>query len=163
MRKISSLALILALALSAHADPGDLTFCHFGPKLKVIDPVVTGNDSCAGTAKIQGVLWECAPSSQVGERVRKFHSQLLDQAKGACEEHCANRAPHCKGALVFTSRCGLRTTEDDALIVGKRFGCRTDCAGGAFAYCSIFDAGFRTGDARDLASQSPNCRCSSSR
>jgi len=137
---------------------GELTFCHFGPKLKVSDQVMA-SDKCTGTAKVQGVMWKCVPSDKVETEIVGFQRQLIEVAAQECKRHCERREKGCKGLFIAPSSCGLATDREDAVIMGKRQGCRKDCQGRAFAYCSIYDAGFRTDDPELMIRQTPNCRC----
>ena len=160
---------LLILCLSpAHAwsvEDGEMTFCKFGPKFKMFEPVVTkgntwgSNDSCSGTVKVQGVYWECTNPSLVTPKVTEFKDKLRKQAIEECQKHCSRRGRSCMGRLITSGRCGLQTDRDDAAIMGKRMGCRSDCSGQAFAYCSLYDAAFQSEDSSRIAKQAPNCQC----
>lgn len=143
---------------------GDMTFCHFGPKFKVIQPEVRsekwgGKDPCTGSVKVQGVYWECARSDKVESKIFEFQNKLRKQAQGECQKHCARRGSRCVGELRLSRSCGLQTDQEDSVIMGKRMGCRQDCSGQSFAYCSLYDAAFRSEDEDRIKKQTPNCYC----
>jgi hypothetical protein len=157
----------LFLSLSAHArdeDSDELTFCKFGPKTKAIEKAVVvapqgATDPCTGIGKIQGVMWECTEPGKVERRVEEMRERLNEVAGDQCRKLCAERAPGCQGKLIVRASCGLQTSRDEAVLLGKRFGCRKDCQGPAFSYCSLFDAGFRTEEPVLTPKQPGNCQC----
>jgi hypothetical protein len=165
------IVITLLMAASVHArgpaSEGELTFCHFGPKMKVLDPVVgkagqaqaPRTDLCTGSAKIQGVLWECGSLDRLEGRVAGFRERLFGLARKECERHCGARAKGCVGRMEKPEKCGLETDREDAITMGKRMGCRKDCAGPHFAYCSLYDGGFRSEDPEMISKQAPNCSC----
>jgi hypothetical protein len=164
---------------SGSKDEGELSFCRFGPKLKVLSPTVAGEgmgaagsalsqasqgsptspDKCSGTAKIQDVLWECNQPSKISTTLDRFRRKIAEDAKAECELHCSRRASGCKGKFVMPAKCGLETDREDAVELGKRLGCRSDCEGKAFIYCSLLNAGYKSEDPELIAKQKPNCRC----
>jgi hypothetical protein len=153
-------------ASAAHADgleEGKLSFCRFGPKIKITHVVVDDKPKgnvCNGSAKIQGVMWECQSPEKVEELVYGYRKNLGKLASDECTRHCESRASHCKAKFLTPQACGLTVDHEDALALGKKFGCRADCSGNAFVYCSLFDAGFQTEDDARMAKESPNCYCS---
>ncbi len=144
---------------------GEMTFCHFGPKFKLVEASYARNrsfnknDKCSGMAKVQGVYWECAQPGQVEAKVAGFREQLRKQALSECQKHCARRGNNCTGRLLNSGKCGLQTDREDAITLGKRMGCRNDCPGQAFAYCSLYDGAFRSDDSERIAKQPANCEC----
>jgi hypothetical protein len=142
------------------AKTGPLTFCRFGPKVKILeprkDPLGSG---CPGGAKIQGVFWECTTADRVESKIQDFRKSLTDIAIAQCKKFCANRAPGCEGKMDTVFRCGLQTDREDAVIMGKKLGCRKDCTGKAFAYCSLYNIGFLTDDVQFMETQPTNCHC----
>jgi hypothetical protein len=146
---------------ASSADEGELTFCHFGPKLKVLFPADTGKpgDKCTGNAKVQVLQWDCVPPEKAEKTVEDLRKALIAQAAEACTRHCANRTRDCIGKFDIPPKCGLGTDREDATILGKRFGCRSDCSGGAFAYCALYNSGFKTVEPELMAKQAPNCHC----
>lgn len=155
-------ALLMLAGTSAWADdPDQLTFCTFGPKLRVLEPETNDSkDKCTGSAKVQAILWECVPGMEVNGKVSDFLFKLNRAASAECSKHCSKRASGCQGKFVASKNCGLGTTREEAMIMGKRQGCRKECSGDHFAYCSIYDAGYRTVDGDRIATQKPNCFCS---
>jgi hypothetical protein len=151
-------------SLRGSEEMGEMTFCHFGPKFKVVFPVVRaeswgGKDLCTGSAKIQGVFWECTQPAHVEGKTSEFQDKLRKQARIECQNHCERRSARCVGELALSSRCGLQTNAEDAIIMGKRVGCRKDCTGQAFAYCSLYNSAFRSEDFDQISKQRPNCFC----
>jgi hypothetical protein len=141
---------------------GDLTFCDFGPKFRVLEPKIENpksSDHCTGTAKIQGVLWACADNGRNEQLVQDFRRRLNTQAERECQKHCSARQLGCEGHFLAPGRCGLQTDAEGAVALGKRMGCRKDCSGQVFSYCSLYDAGFRSEDPEKVSKQTPNCRC----
>jgi len=162
-----------------------LTFCRFGPKLKVLEQVFTptpadtlrtentgwvsrlwssvvrGDDpkGCSGTAKIQTVSWECGESTEAESHADRLLRQMLPLAEAECKKHCESRTHNCHGIFQPQARCGLMTDTEDAVAAGERYRCGKGCAGKGFIYCSIYDAGFKTDDPVLIAPQLPNCRC----
>ena len=159
--------LVLLLALSAFrqqtwagAEVGKLSFCLFGPKMKVLSVVKDHEgDPCTGSAKVQGVLWKCEAPDRVEDMTPDFRNQLNKLASAECAKHCAGRSPGCKSQFTQKVHCGLETDRENADAMGKRLGCRSDCAGPSFAYCSLYDAAFQTDDRERMKTQAPNCRC----
>lgn len=152
------------LTFSEDSENGEMTFCHFGPKFKLVFPSVRaatwgGKDRCTGSVKVQGVFWECTQPSKVTGKISEFQESLRKQAITECQKHCERRGPKCVGELTLAARCGLQTDREDSVIMGKRMGCRKDCTGQAFAYCSLYDAAFRSDDTDRIAKQAPNCFC----
>ncbi len=151
--------------LSALSGDGEMTFCKFGPKFKMHQPTVLRgqtldkNDSCTGSVKVQGVYWECVLPGNVESKVTDFKEKLKIQAVMECQKHCERRSRNCTGHLVVSGNCGLQTDRDEAVTMGKKMGCRNDCQGQAFAYCSLYDAAFRSEDDARMAKQPPNCQC----
>jgi len=150
---------VAAAALSEEND--DLTFCHFGPKILVQDPVVdpSDDDECRGTAKIQAVMWKCTKADLVETQTGIFKKELVKQATKECQQLCRRRDRKCSGRFEGKAGCGLENNREDAVIMGQRQGCRKDCDGPAFAYCSLYNAGFRSKDPEYMADARPNCRC----
>ncbi|MBI4925959.1 MAG: hypothetical protein HY843_08560 [Bdellovibrio sp.] len=142
-----------------------MTFCKFGPKFKLYESTETRTklwdkkDKCTGTVKIQGVYWSCVKPADVEEKVQEYKTKLKSQALIECQKHCERRGSNCIGELSITGGCGLKTDRDEALTMGQKMGCRKDCPGQSFAYCSLYDAAFRTEDADRISKQIPNCRC----
>jgi hypothetical protein len=170
VRLFLSTALVFALSVSSAGAPaassdedGKLTFCHFGPKMKVIEtaaPQSESGDSCSGTAKIQGVMWECGGVEQLSSKTERFRKELQKLAEEECSKHCSNRVRGCQGKVVRPFRYGLQTDSEDAIAAGKRVECGAGCPGQAFIYTSIYDAGFRTEDPSRTGKQAANCLCS---
>src|SRR4051812_36589428 len=126
-------ALLLFLISSiALADSGleenKLSFCHFGPKIKitnvVIDELPAGN-KCAGTAKVQGVLWECGTPDKVDQLVYSYRKNLSQLADEECTRHCEGRSRGCLGRFRPPTACALTVDREDAVALGKKFGCRS--------------------------------------
>jgi|GEM_PF-5642802 len=141
---------------------GHLTFCQFGPKIKVIETKLLepkDKNACTGWAKVQGIFWACGAADQNDMQILNFRNHLSKDAEVRCLEHCAARANGCEGIFKSPLRCGLQTDTADAAAMGSRLGCRKDCMGKAFTYCSIYDAGFRSEDPPKTAKQLPNCQC----
>ena len=83
---------------------GDMTFCHFGPKFKIISPnyshkntfnntntvnnTFKNNDYCTGTAKVQGVMYACVLPANVEVKVAESREQIRKQAIEECKKHC---------------------------------------------------------------------------
>lgn len=156
--------IILTLAVTgvvanAAEDPGELTFCTFGPKIKIVEPKFKTSAGCNGTAKIQGVLWECTPSLRAEAQIVDFRQKMLRLATKECSEFCRARGEGCLGRFEAPAKCGHETNREEASSLGKSFGCRKDCGGSSFVYCAIYHANFRTEDPREIADLPPNCRC----
>jgi hypothetical protein len=156
-----SLSLSTAVIPAGADDEGELTFCHFGPKLKVLFPETSGKpgDECTGNAKVQVLQWDCVAPEKVERTVEGFRKALVKQASEACTKHCTARGRGCTGKFDISPKCGLGTDREDGQILGKRFGCRGDCSGKAFAYCALYDSAFKTVEPELMAKQPPNCHC----
>ena len=149
----------------ADDDDGELSFCNFGPKVNVVtSPKETpsAEDPCADKVRVQGVLWKCGSPDRVDGTVEKFFKDLNEQAQEECNKHCERNGPNCHGIYTKKQACGLTTDREDAVALGKRFGCRKDCADGkAFMYCSIYNAGYQGPNPDRVLAQKPNCECRS--
>lgn len=148
-------------------DDGELTFCQFGPKVTVVadsfkkdSDSSSGGDRCSGTAKVQGVLWRCAQPEQAEKLIDEFRRELTRLGTKECQKLCSERGRGCKASFEIPVRCGLQTKREDAVALGKRFGCRKDCSGSAFVYCAIYDSSFRHNEPAMIERQRANCRCS---
>jgi hypothetical protein len=160
LKSIAAL-LVITVAWVAQAGPGELTFCRFGPKIKILEPRKPDftKGVCDGEVKVQGVLWECVPSTKVESTVTKFHTQLTREAVVECKKFCARLAPGCEGKFDQAEKRWLLTTREDAVVMGQEFGCRSSCSGQAFAYSSIYNVGYLTDDVAFIAKQPVNCKC----
>lgn len=147
-----------AYAAEGEPAPGELSFCRFGPKMRVLQPV-RGSKPCEASAKIQGLLWECVTTDQVAGRVADFTKRLSELASEECEKFCRGEGRRCRARFTPPSECGLQTDLEEAVAAGKKFGCRKNCGGQAFSYCSIYDAGYRLDDPAMVSGKAPNCVC----
>lgn len=149
------------LSFSADLKEDTLVFCKFGPKIQVIASNLTkrAENSCEGDVKVQGVLWQCAPSVQTSTKNLEFRKTLIELGGNECEKFCQTRGEKCHGKFVEPRQCALQSDMSGAAELGKDFGCRADCEGSAFIYCSLYDADYRTDDPPRIAKQAPNCRC----
>ncbi|MCM2276651.1 MAG: hypothetical protein NDJ89_01075 [Oligoflexia bacterium] len=155
-------------AISARADifsrsatDEAMAYCTFGPKVRIVATADKPEDrtGCAGSAKIQAVQWECASFDGISARVERFRKKLVSLAEAECGRFCASRAKGCQGRFQAPTRCGLQTDYDEGIAAGKKLGCRSDCAGTALSFCSLYDAGYRTDDPALISKQAPNCLC----
>ncbi len=164
---LASVLVVLAAAAPARAEiteeeakSGPLTFCSFGPKVKMLEPRrEPEKKGCVGGAKIQGVQWICTTPDKAESHVQEFRKTLVAEATKQCKAFCAKLAPRCEGKLDSVFRCGLQTDREDAVVMGQRLGCRKDCTGKAFAYCSLYNIGFLTDDVKYMETQPTNCHC----
>jgi hypothetical protein len=147
--------------------PDELTFCFFGPKMKVIhpvefkDPAEVRTDVCPAPVQVQGLRWECTTADKVLRKLEEFRKQLYEQAKQECERYCKEKSVgKCAASLDVAQNCGLETRAN-AAVMGKKMGCRHDCSGRALAFCSLYNAGFTSGNPEILAGDPPNCHCRS--
>jgi hypothetical protein len=169
-------AYILTFVMESHfaiaKDPsgGKLSFCEFGPKAKVVASKTVkkfgknkeksrGSSKCVGTAKVQAFQWKCGTLNEVGQLSLKYLKNLVSEARDRCEVHCEERGKGCKGVLTVPSKCGLKVRPNDSAQYGKEFGCKKDCDGQSFIYCSLYDAAFETDNPALIARQRPNCHC----
>lgn len=142
-----------------YADDGArLTYCAFGPKVKVFSEKI-GSDGCTGTAQVQGLQWGCVRPSEIDGKTADFRRQLEREAKSECESICASRRKGCRAIWIAPRKCALMISGGDALETGRRLGCAVTCSGQALAYCSIYNSGFILNDPELMSDQPPNCRC----
>ena len=162
------MGIFVAIAgFSAEKIPAEdyLSYCKYGPRLKTIEPTAgpkkhnDAADQCTGSIKVQGVAWECAPPETTLTKNRQLREILTADAKAECEAQCSKRSSGCHGKFVQPSKCGLENNAKDATALGKEFGCRPDCAGPAFVYCSLYDGNYRTDDRELVLRQPSNCDC----
>jgi hypothetical protein len=150
----------LAQMSEEEAKTAPLTFCRFGPKVKMLEPRREPKQKgCGGGAKIQGVFWECTTPDRVETTIHAFRKTLAEEATRRCKEFCAKLETGCQGRMDSIFRCGLETGREDATIMGKKLGCRNACTGRAFAYCSLYNIGFQTDDVKFMETQPTNCHC----
>jgi len=156
-------AMLALPKISAVADEGELTFCNFGPKVNVVDPNhKESSDPCADKVHVQGVIWKCGNADSVNTTVSHFFDQLNQRGREECQKHCERLGSSCKSYFSAKSKCGLTTDREEAVALGKEFGCRSDCSDGkAFTYCSIYNAGYQGPNPDLVLPQAPNCECRS--
>lgn len=166
--------IVAAPALGASTPDSDvapLSFCSFGPKMKVFVPATSPGSPegerdghCPAPVQVQGIQWECLQKEKTEQSVDEFRLALQAHAKEECDSYCKGKSTgaSCTGRLDVSQVCGLQTRSVDAVNVGKKLGCRVDCPGQAMAFCSIYNADFTSGSAEALAGQPPNCHCAPS-
>lgn len=150
---------------AASSDDNDdkLSFCNFGPRVNVVEPEAkVGSDPCAAKVHVQGVLWKCGNPNSVSDTVSHFFTQLTDRAREECTKFCEKLGDNCRAIYSPKYECGLKTSHEEAVSLGKELGCRNDCTDGkAFTYCSIYDTGYQGPSPARVLSQPPNCECRS--
>jgi hypothetical protein len=164
---IFSLNLFQLARAEVDTDAGYLTFCKFGPKVRILTPKeppeADRKDSCEIHVRVQALIWECETPTHVDATLSNFVTQLNSSAEQKCRTFCSNRGRKCVGRFDKAKKCGLGTDTQAAIKLGQdQFKCRKDCAKGVgFVYCSIYDAGFQTDVPEMTAKQPANCHCSS--
>lgn len=161
---LTSLSTPALAAGSSDSEVVPLSFCSFGPKMKVFVPAGSQearDGRCPAPVQVQGVQWECLSKDKADKSVENFRQALESQAKEECDSYCKAKSTgaSCTGRLDTSQVCGLQTGSADAAAVGKRMGCRTECSGQAMAFCSLYEADYTSGNAAVLAGQPPNCHC----
>ncbi len=147
-----------------------LTFCAFPAKALAIDPPPSSPErkKCnGGTAKIQGVVWECVnpQANSIDNVISGFRARLLPLLKQECNRECAARASGCVGDFKADPDCGrLYTDRESAINLGQnQMACKSSCGKGggatAFAYCSTYNAAFQTNLPEMVKKQPANCYC----
>ena len=155
---ISVLAFLIALPAALGSDGDKITYCKFGPRTRIYAEPESPNQ-CGGGARIQTVLWECLPPYLVPDRVEDFKTRVLKEAESECSKHCERLASGCRGKFYPKLENSRMTDQAQAVAVGREFGCQASCSGQAFAYFSLYDAGFVTRDAEVVKKDPPNCIC----
>lgn len=151
-------ALVGATVALASDEQDFASFCAFGPKVRVLSPVHDG-DRCKGSAVVQALIWECSTLGAVSAKLDAFRRQVAQVGAEECAKHCRRYGKKCRGKFDVPSRCGLETDSGEAAAAGRQFGCRKDCGGQAFIFCSIYHAGYRLQDPSLMANARPNCHC----
>ena len=149
-------------------DAGYLTFCKFGPKVRVLTPkeppeadVGSKKNQCEIHIRVQALMWECQTPTHVDASLGSFLKELNSAAEEKCKVYCSTRGTRCVGNFDKAAKCGLGTDTQAAIKLGQdEFKCRKDCSGGVgFVYCSLYDAGFQTDIPAMTAKQAANCHC----
>lgn len=161
------LALLTQLAAFGAEDPeAPLTFCRFGPKVRVfpVNPSASNRAGpCDTSARVQALIWECSAPDQVGVKVDGYRKLIRDSVRAECEKYCRSQGSGCQARVdsrvTGMSQCGLETDLEEATAAGQKFGCRSDCSGKAFAFCSFYDTAYRINEPGLLARVAPNCHC----
>jgi len=163
MRKSFFFLFLLSLfVLSSESQAQDgLSYCQFGPKSVLLEPVVKGKkgDSCTGTVKVQKMMWACIPQTKVRKTTKRFLKEMKKAAKEDCEKHCRSRGENCTGKLTRVKRCGLSNSPTNAAAAGRSLGCGKGCKGRAHAFCSLYNAAFHLENEELTEKQKPNCKC----
>ena len=133
--------------------------CKRGPEVSVVDPQYEHGDPCAATAKIQAVRYECAPESQIRSRTSQFLRSISESGESACRSFCSHLGSQCQYTFISPRKCGYTVPPQYALAKGEQAGCHGGCDGKAFAYCSIYHAGFLSVAKGMLSDRPPNCKC----
>jgi hypothetical protein len=165
---VFSLSLLQIANAEVDTDAGYLTFCKFGPKVRILthqEPAERERkNDCEIHVRVQALMWECETPTHVDGTLATFVSQLNSSAEQKCKTFCSGRGRKCTGQFDKAKKCGLGTDTQAAIKLGQdQFRCRSDCAKGVgFVYCSLYDAGFQTDIPEMTSKQSANCHCKTS-
>ena len=140
------------------ASAGKGTFCQFGPDTMVVSPKIH-QDRCGGTAHIQARSFGCIQNRDVQRKTQDYFREVVRAGRSICADHCAKRAPGCKGSFSPPAKCAMEIEPEHALGSGQGVGCRKDCAGPALSFCSLYAAGMMKVDPSLVVQQPPNCFC----
>lgn len=138
--------------------------CQSGPSVALVDPIMSAQDGCTGTAKIQGIAKSCQPLKKVASQTDLALQSLVQDAQKICRQHCQNRSViksgQCLGFFERSQGCAQTVEIGQAMAAGINSGCDQNCAGRALSFCSLYPSSYTyIGSQRTLPSEAPNCFC----
>ena len=154
-----SLFSLVSLANQGGKKKGWIACQSTNPAITLVSPVISKRDGCSGNAKIQGKMWKCGKLEEIESRTHQFSGRIRSAAEKKCEEHCEARGKGCKGRYRGKDACGFSVKTGMANHMGERVGCRSDCEGKSFAYCSVYHSSLLSVNEALMAKETPNCFC----
>ena len=157
-----ALILLFSTPTFAEDETGEI-LCERTPNVFIVGealPSAKSENPCAGSAKIQGIGYECGDTMNTYTSTQKFLKENIRKAKLKCTEFCESISTQCAGHLSEQTSCGFTVPTNRALDAGRNVvHCPKHCKGQAFNYCSLYHANYFSVDKEQFINKPANCYC----
>ena len=162
-RILFSLLLLLQVNAFAKDQDKDEILCNRAPTVYIVGenrPSAFSENPCRGSAKIQGIAYECGNTMDTYTSTQKFFKENMRKAKAKCTEWCESISNRCTGHMGEQTSCGISIPTNRALETGRDVvRCPKNCKGQAFNYCSLYRGNYFSVEKELFKNLSPNCFC----